>query len=97
MSDHSAHRFAEGQNTDSREFQEYLEYLPMLDRHVLQLRYLRKKDPLAIAHQMRITPVHVNRIIARAQEFNALADMRRDPLPAFPVTVIGQSSLSFRQ
>jgi DNA-directed RNA polymerase specialized sigma24 family protein len=82
MADHAA-GLADGQITDSCAFQEYLEYLPRLDRQVLRHRHLMKKAPSAIALEMRITIVHVNRILARAQEFNALSRRFPDPLPIF--------------
>jgi len=71
--------------TQRHAIQEYLVNLPILDRRVLQLRLSERKDPAQIALQMRISKVHVERILARAQDFTNGLRSDQKILASFPV------------
>ena len=87
MDNHSGQTVFYRQGNGANALQEYLEYLPILDRQVLQHRYLTKDDSSTIAREMRITSTHVERILSRAKAFDVGAPGGHDLCPPFPVKI----------
>jgi DNA-directed RNA polymerase specialized sigma subunit len=65
----------------------YLADLPVLDRKVLYLRFAEKKNVRDISYELSISPLHAERILARAEAFVKVRQTTQPTAPsAWPVS-----------